>query len=191
MRISAGSAKGREISLKKPLLKRQDDGLRPTSAKVREAVFDILRDEIENSSFLDLYAGTGAVGIEALSRGAGKVTFVESDFSNFDMIKKLLAKFNLKDRADVIKADARVFLKKESEKRHSYGIIFLDPPYCSEELAKALLLIGQGDILEGNAAVIAEHSSKTQLPDMIGRLKLMKRYIYGDTALSRYKLEGQ
>lgn len=192
MRISAGSAKGRQIRLKKGLLKRtEEDDLRPTSSKVREAIFDILRDEINGAAFLDLYAGTGAVGIEALSRGAGRVTFVESDIRRAGMIKDLVAKFNFKDRADVVKADAVSFIRKGSEKGLRHNIIFLDPPYRSGELAKALPLLGEGGLLEENAVVMAEHSSVMQLPDVIGRLRLLKRYKYGDTALSRYSLEEQ
>lgn len=190
MRIISGVAKGRRVGFRKAFLKQGEaDELRPTSSKVREAVFDIIRDDLPGSEFLDLYAGTGGVGIEALSRGAGRVTFVESNGLRVKMINDLITRFNFKGRAVVVKGDAGGFLKKEVEKKHKYDIIFLDPPYHSDELTTMLQVIGEGGALEEDGTVIAEHFSKTVLPDIAGRLKLVKEYRYGDTALARYRLE--
>ena len=190
MRVISGVVKGRRLGFRKAFLKQGEPGeLRPTSSKVREAVFDIIRDELPGAKFLDLYAGTGGVGIEALSRGAGRVTFVESNGLRVKMINDLITRFNFKGRSAVIKGDAIGFLKRELEKRHKYDIIFLDPPYHSDELMTILQIIGQGGVLEEDATVIAEHFSKTVLPDVTGRLKLVKEYRYGDTALTRYRLE--
>lgn len=190
MRIISGVAKGRRVGFRKAFLRQGEaDELRPTSSKVREAVFDIIRDELPGAEFLDLYAGTGGVGIEALSRGAGKVTFVESNGLRVKMINDLIMRFNFKGRSVVIMGDTGDFLKKELKKRHKYDIIFLDPPYHSDELMTILQVIGQGGLLEKDGTVIAEHFSKTVLPDVAGRLKLVKKYRYGDTALTRYGLE--
>lgn len=190
MRIISGVAKGRRVGFRKAFLRQGEaDELRPTSSKVREAVFDIIRDELPGAEFLDLYAGTGGVGIEALSRGAGKVTFVESNDLRVKMINDLIMRFNFKGRSVVIMGDTGDFLKKELKKRHKYDIIFLDPPYHSDELMMILQVIGQGGLLEKDGRVIAEHFSKTVLPDVAGRLKLVKKYRYGDTALTRYGLE--
>lgn len=190
MRIISGVAKGRRVGFRKAFLRQGEaDELRPTSSKVREAVFDIIRDELPGAEFLDLYAGTGGVGIEALSRGAGKVTFVESNGLRVKMINDLIMRFNFKGRSVVIMGDTGDFLKKELKKRHKYDIIFLDPPYHSDELMTILQVIGQGGLLEKDGRVIAEHFSKTVLPDVAGRLKLVKKYRYGDTALTRYGLE--
>lgn len=190
MRIISGVAKGRRVGFRKAFLRQGEaDELRPTSSKVREAVFDIIRDELPGAEFLDLYAGTGGVGIEALSRGAGKVTFVESNALRVKMINDLIMRFNFKGRSVVIMGDTGDFLKKELEKRHKYDIIFLDPPYHSGELMTTLQVIGQGGLLEEDGTVIAEHFSKTVLPDVTGMLKLVKKYRYGDTALTRYRLE--
>src|SRR5664279_11922 len=113
MRISGGSAKGRKIGSRKAFVaKNNSDELRPTAAKVRQAVFNILAGKIDGSRFLDLYAGTGAVGIEALSRGAGHVVFVENNPARIEIIETLVEKFGFIARASVVKAQAASFLKK-------------------------------------------------------------------------------
>src|SRR5208283_1104905 len=105
MRISGGTAKGRKVGIKKAFLRREDgDALRPTPAKVRAAVFNILSGRIEDSVFLDLYAGTGAVGIEALSRGAGRVVFVEEDRLRVNIIKEFVARFGFGEKTLVVRS---------------------------------------------------------------------------------------
>jgi 16S rRNA (guanine(966)-N(2))-methyltransferase RsmD len=190
MRISGGIAKGRRIGFRRVFSKRTEGAeLRPTSSKVREALFDIIRKELPESSFLDLYAGTGGVGIEALSRGAGNVVFVEYNALSARMIDYLLSEFGFKDRARVVKMNAYDFIIEEAGRGNRYDIIFVDPPYHSEEQMKILPVIGQGDILEKDGTVIAEHFSKIKLPDVVGKLRLLKSYKYGDTTLSFYKAE--
>jgi 16S rRNA (guanine(966)-N(2))-methyltransferase RsmD len=187
MRISGGSARGRKIGFRKAFrTSGKDDELRPTSAKVREALFDIIRRELPGAVFLDLYAGTGGVGIEALSRGASRAVMVESNKLRVRMISQLLSEFDFSASARVVNRRAYDFLEKE-EGRGQYDIIFLDPPYDSEELAKLLPLIGGGMIIREGGLVIAEHFLKTGLPDCTGRLSLLKRYKYGDTVLTVYR----
>jgi len=188
VRISGGSAKGRKIGLKKAFLKKgEGDELRPTSAKVREALFDIIRKELPGSVFLDLYAGTGGVGIEALSRGAAKVVMVETNTLRVRLIERLLSEFGFSGRARVVNVRACDFLDREGEKGQRYDIVFLDPPYGSADLTKILSLIGEGKIIREGGLVIAEHFSKTKLPEAAGRLAYVKDYKYGDTALTLYK----
>jgi 16S rRNA (guanine(966)-N(2))-methyltransferase RsmD len=185
MRISGGIAKGRKVGLRKAFVKKgEEDELRPTSAKVRQAIFNILGDRIIDAAFLDLYAGTGAVGIEALSRGAGKVFFVDDNSLRISIIKELIEKFGFKDRAEVVKDRASNFIKKSES---VFDIIFVDPPYASGELDMVLPLIDERSILGDNGVVIAEHSSKKKLLSEIGSLKLIKTYKYGDTSLTFYK----
>jgi len=188
MRISGGSAKGRRIGFRKAFRKKEEgDDLRPTSAKVREALFDIIRNELPGSLFLDLYAGTGGVGIEALSRRAAKAVMVEANKLRVRMIHQLLSEFNFTERARVVNLRAYDFAEREGEKGRQYDIIFLDPPYCSEELTKILPLIGHGKIIREGGLVIAEHFFKTKLPEAAGKLKFVKDYKYGDTVLTVYK----
>ncbi len=187
MRISAGTAKGRKISYKKASAVKGQDRLRPTSAKVREAIFDILGDKIIDSTFVDLYAGTGSVGIEALSRGAGHVTFVENNLLRIRLINQLIDEFGFHEKASVVKTEAYDFVEKQAKKDIAYDIIFLDPPYQLEELMKVLPLIGKTGILRPDGIVIAEHFSKRRLPEEIEGLSLIRTYRYGDTTLSLFR----
>jgi 16S rRNA (guanine966-N2)-methyltransferase len=193
VRISAGTAKGRRIGYRKAFRKKDGSAeLRPTSSKVREALFDIIRDRVPDAVFLDLYAGSGGVGLEALSRGASKVVFVESDRSRVTEIRQLLERFDFLDRGVVVNSDGCDFMRKEANRGHRYGIIFLDPPYVSDELMKVLPLVGEVGILDESGLVIAEHFFKTTLPEMVNKLRLIKSYKYGDTVLTVYgKVKAQ
>jgi 16S rRNA (guanine966-N2)-methyltransferase len=197
MRISGGIAKGRRVGPRKAFVKKSKAGeLRPTSAKVRQAIFNILGDKIIGASFLDLYAGTGAVGIEALSRGAKKTVFVDDNSLRVNIIKELIEKFGFKDRAVVIKDKTLNFLRKTE---FIFDIIFVDPPYASGEIDVVLPLIDDCNILRDNGIVIAEHSSKKTPPFTspldkggireVGSLRLIKTYRYGDTSLTLYRKE--
>src|SRR3989338_815380 len=134
MRISAGNLKGRKLSSAKALrLAKKRDELRPTSSKVKESIFNIVGEKIKGTEFVDLYSGTGAVGIEALSRGASAVSFVEAD----------------RKRAELI--------KKAAGDNSKFDIIFLDPPYHGGEFEAALSLLAEGTLLNDDGIIIAEH----------------------------------
>ena len=190
MRISGGTAKGRNIGVRKAFSQRpEEDELRPTSAKVREAFFDIVRNPLAGATLLDLYAGTGAIGIEALSRGASKVVFVETNSLRIEIIRYLLSELTFRENAELVRMKAYDFLRKRNPRSVKYDIIFLDPPYYSEELATVIPLIGEGDVLTDKGLVVAEHFHKTMLPVVSNRLRLARRYRYGDTVLSLYRQE--
>lgn len=188
MRISGGTAKGRRTAPKKFLtVTSAGKRLRPTSSKVREALFDIIRNRIAGANFVDLYAGTGAVGLEALSRGAQKAVFVEPDESRFRTIKHTVSEFGFEDRTRLIKGKADEFLKRAPSEHFRFDIMFLDPPYYSEEVEKVLPMIGESEMLSEKGIVIVEHFSKRKLPDISGKLKMEKSYKYGDTMLTLYR----
>ena len=190
IRISGGAAKGRKIGVKKAFTRKTgQDELRPTSSKVREALFDILRNELPGSSFLDLYAGTGGVGIEAMSRGAAGVVFVESNTIRADVIRQILGRLHFAERSKVIEEIALEFVRREGMREHRYDIVYLDPPYHSGELTKILPLLGEGKILKEGGVVVVEHFSKTSMPEGVKLLSLKKRYKYGDTSLTVYILK--
>ncbi|MBI5848312.1 MAG: 16S rRNA (guanine(966)-N(2))-methyltransferase RsmD [Nitrospirae bacterium] len=190
MRISAGEFKGRKIGSKKLFVKRAGkDDLRPTPAKVREAIFDILRNEVEGASWLDLYAGTGTVGIEALSRGAENAVFVESVRPRAKAISDLIDKLNLAARASVHCEEAEAFLRRASMTGETYDIIFADPPYASSEIEKILPLIDKYGMLDAQGLLLCEHGAKAIVPEAVGGLKLKKQYRYGDTRLALYRKE--
>jgi len=190
IRISGGVAKGRKIGVKKAFTKKTgEDERRPTSSKVREALFDILRNELPGSSFLDLYAGTGGVGIEAMSRGAAGAVFVESNTIRADVIRQILGRLHFTERSKVIEEIALEFVRREGMREHRYDIVYLDPPYHSGELTKILPLLGEGKILKEGGVVVVEHFSKTSMPEGVKLLSLKKRYKYGDTSLTVYILK--
>jgi len=192
LKIIGGNAKGRRIGLKKSFSKKDACPLRPTSAKVRKAIFDIIQDRICNASFLDLYAGSGAVGIEALSRGSSRVVFVDASPLRGRAIKEMLQDIGFGDRAQVFRGSAKSFIEKLSNMEEKYfDIIFADPPYGSQELDEIIPLLDKKDIISDNGILIVEHSSKRPaMPAMIGNLRLLKQYKYGDTKLSLYMKSG-
>ena len=190
MRISAGQLKGRKIAVKKSSVRGKGDDLRPTSSKVREALFDILRNDIRGSSFLDLYAGTGAVGIEALSRGASGAFFVESDREASKEISQYISKMGLDLTTEVFTETAERFLKRTRIAEMTFDIIFADPPYASDEIEKIFPLIGAADILQPGGCLIVEHPSKIKIGVSCGTLRHIKDYKYGDTMLTLYRKES-
>ena len=160
--------------------------LRPTSNKVREAFFNILRGEITNASFLDLYAGTGAVGISALKEGASGVVFVEPVRAYAREIEALVKKLDFTGKASVITKKAVPYIEWAETGGSSFDIIFLDPPYHSDEIIRVLTAIGKSSILGNDGILIAEHFVKISLPERFDRLIKIKDYYYGDTVLTFY-----
>ncbi len=128
MRISGGESKGRRIAPPR------HGGVRPTSDKVREALFSILGERVKGAVFLELFAGTGAVGIEAISRGAKRAVFVDSSAKSARLIRENLESLSYRERAAVVTKDAIVFLKKTARELGPYDIVFADPPYHTETL---------------------------------------------------------
>lgn len=188
MRISGGNAKGRRTATKRILIKTSTgERLRPTSSKVREALFDIIRQKIEGASFIDLYAGTGTVGLEALSRNAGKAVFVEPDQLRAKAIEKNISVLGFHEKASVVKSRAYEFLKRASDEKKSFDIFFVDPPYQSEEIEKVLPLIGEEGLLSEDGIVVVEHFFKRKMPEKAGSLKVERSYRYGDTMLTLYR----
>lgn len=175
MKIITGKFKGRSIEMPK--------GIRPTSDKVREALFEILKDKIGGSSFLDLYCGSGAIGIEALSRGAKSVTFIDNDFKCIKSLKKNLTALNI-SLVNIYSKDAIQSLKSIAR---DFDIIFLDPPYYKDIAKKTLIALSDCDILARNALVIIEAHKKDILPEEAGTLKKIRTCKYGDTKLEFYK----
>jgi 16S rRNA (guanine(966)-N(2))-methyltransferase RsmD len=188
LRISSGQLKGRRIASRKAFsFKHANDELRPTSAKVREALFNILQNEISDAVFLDLYAGTGAVGLEALSRGAGQVIFVETSQVRVKAMKDFVREIHAGERAAVYREKAEYFLNRASSSGAQVDIIFADPPYRSEEYRKLFRMLAELEVLKEGGFFILEHASKMELPLQVDPLRLVKQYTYGDTKLSLYR----
>jgi 16S rRNA (guanine966-N2)-methyltransferase len=181
--------KGRKVAAGK-VLKQIDRGeIRPTSAKVREALFDILRNDVAAASFLDLYAGTGAVGFEALSRGASRVGFVETVRTVAQEIRSHIEKMGLGGRATVYAEEAGRYLRRTGDAGPVFDIIFADPPYASEEIDAILELLDAGGVLKDGGCLVVEAPSNRTLPEGLRSLRLIKKYRYGDTSLYLYRKE--
>lgn len=188
MRISAGVLKGRKITAGKISRRREGrEGFRPTSAKVREALFNILRHDIEGAAFLDLYAGSGAVGFEALSRGVARCCLVEDNPRRFMEIVSSVERMGLGKKAFVFREKASAFLRRASGSGMTFGIIFADPPYASEEIEGIFSVLDDGSALQPDGILMVEHSSKKVLADTGRSLRLVRNYKYGDTTLTLFR----
>ncbi|MDP1769454.1 MAG: 16S rRNA (guanine(966)-N(2))-methyltransferase RsmD [Nitrospirota bacterium] len=180
MRIIAGTHRGRRLSGP------AGTALRPTSDKVRGALFSILGAQVLGCRFLDLYAGTGAVGIEALSRGAAAVTFVESDPKAVQLLRKNLQACQLLDRAHVCVERTATFLERKDWWQGPYDVLFADPPYAAHDEFEVLTHVWKPGLLSEESTMMIEHESRTPLSASIDHAELVRRYVYGDTALYLY-----
>jgi 16S rRNA (guanine966-N2)-methyltransferase len=179
MKIIAGEYKGRIIDM--------PAGIRPTSSKVREALFEILKSRIKGAKFLDLYCGSGAMGIEALSRGAEKTVFVDNNHSCISILKRNLSKLGASQSSyDIYNKDCIDAFRRGGTLCRPYNlfdIIFLDPPYYKDLAKNTLIGLSDYDILTPNALVIAEVFKKEGLPEELGFFRKIRSYKYGDTLL--------
>ncbi len=181
MRVIAGVHRGRR------LCGPRTSALRPTSDRVREALFSILGNRLPHSRFLDLYAGTGAVGIEAVSRGADYVSSVESNRDALKLLKQNVDLCKIGDGLAVRSQTVQEFLNHPDQWNGPYDIVFTDPPYAEASELSSLLVGPKTDgLFASDAWLVVEHASKTDLPMLLGCTKFVRRYRYGDTALSLY-----
>ncbi|MCL6584234.1 MAG: 16S rRNA (guanine(966)-N(2))-methyltransferase RsmD [bacterium] len=184
MRVIAGSAKGRKL---KSSLKY---ALRPTSDRVREALFDILGLRVQKVHFLDLFAGTGSVGIEALSRGAKQATFVEKKASYAELIRRNVELCGFTNFEIIVYDVLRAIVSLHNRQR-KFGLIFIDPPYRSDLALKTLQALDATDLLDQEHSIIVEHSIKNPLPARIGNLIVERVSEFGDTLLTFYRREEE
>lgn len=184
MRIIAGTFRSRHLKSLKKL------AIRPTSDMLRETLFNVLGPRVEGSRFLDLFAGSGAVGIEAVSRGAEMVVLVEKHNTAARLIDENLALLEIEEGVRVVTADVLVAIGKlETERCDAFDFVFFDPPYASEQDYLATLralekspLVGEGTVL------IAEHHKSFSPPGSVGRLHQYRNLRQGDAALSFFSL---
>ncbi len=172
--------------MKNNALIKKHKSLRPTTGKVREAIFNILRSSTKNARFLDLYAGTGAVGINALKEGASEAVFVEKNRECINKMDKHIKKLGFSEKTNIVNRNVLSFIDQAEMNNRTFDIIFLDPPYHEDEILHALSAIDRSTILGDNGIVIAEHFTKRQLPDKFDNLCKSRDYVYGDTVLSFY-----
>jgi 16S rRNA (guanine966-N2)-methyltransferase len=184
MRIIAGAFRSRQLKSLKGL------ALRPTSDMLRETLFNILGPRVEGTRFLDLFAGTGAVGIEAISRGAVLAVFVENHRAAARLIRENLASLGITSQARIIASDAIAAIAKlEKEPPAPFDFIFLDPPYAQEKEYDGTLRALEKSSLAGESTIlVAEHRKSFELPPIFGRFERFRILRQGDASLSFYKL---
>ncbi len=178
MRVITGEAKGR------PLETLEGADTRPTVARVKEGIFSAIAFEIEGRRVLDLFAGSGQMGIEALSRGARSCLFVDRNQKAAAVIGRNLAATKLANRATVICGDALSTLARQTD---PFDLVFLDPPYAAELLLPCLEHVS--DKVASGGAVLCESDRDTPLPDTVGALQLQREYRYGRVVVRLYRKE--
>ncbi|MDR1474814.1 MAG: 16S rRNA (guanine(966)-N(2))-methyltransferase RsmD [Endomicrobium sp.] len=185
LKVIAGTARGRLLKT----LPQDDLSVRPMLGRMKKSVFDIIQFKVPDSNFIDLFAGVGSVGIEALSRGAKKVTFAELSNISLSLIKYNVNMLNFNDRAKVVKCDV---IKDFEILQDKYDIVFMGPPY-KDGYKKALALtyyvlkkVVKYDILKDDAVLIAQRHIKEPVGNIVG-LECFRVEKYGDTVISFYK----
>ncbi len=184
MRVISGTARGRR------LVSFRGDTIRPTADKVKGSIFNIIASNFgpfENMEVLDLFSGTGNLGIEALSRGADKAVFVDENRGSINILKENIGICGLAERSEIIQATVESGIKILSKRGTRFNLVFLDPPYGKGLVEKTMEEIVSRDILEDGAVVIAEHSLREQPLIEYDGLTLTDRRKYGDTEISFYR----
>ena len=178
MRVITGSARGRRL--------KELEGMetRPTTDRVKEGMFNVLQFDIEGRRVLDLFAGTGQLGIECLSRGAVSAVFVDRRADAVKLIRENLKITELSDRARVVSGDSMEYLKSLREK---FDVILLDPPYEAGLLEPAIAHIAKFDILEPHGIIVAEHPAGKVLPALSAPYRLHRTYRYGKIGMTLYR----
>lgn len=176
MRVISGSAKLRRLEP----VKGQD--IRPTSDRVKEAIFTIIQFDIEGKNVLDLFAGTGQLGIEALSRGAQGAVFLDNSPTAIETVRKNLLNTGFYTKAKVYKMSYDAYLRTSSER---FDIAFLDPPYNKNLLPPALYAVA--DRMNPGSLIVCEHSDKDVLPPSVGNFETLRTYRYGTVRVTLYR----
>lgn len=180
MRIISGEFRGFKLDTPK------GDAIRPTTDRIKEDVFNIISPYIEDSLFLDLFSGTGAIGIEAISRGCAKAVLVDHDKTSIALIKKNASKIKSR-KIEIICSNAEKFLLSTQDK---YDIIFMDPPYRYENIGKLIDIIEKRDIINNNGIMIIEQGGDSEIEEKIGYFILYKTKKYASTKMYYFKHDG-
>lgn len=178
MRVITGQARGRR------LISPEGYDVRPTTDKVKESLFNIIQFRLAGANVLDLFAGSGQLGIEALSRGAERAVFVDSSRKSLDVVKKNIELCRFTPQAQTYLLDATAFLRTTNER---FDIVILDPPYHKELCISALELLG--DAVNEDAVVICETQSDEELPESIGDFVIDRVYPYSSIKLTVYRVD--
>ena len=183
MKVISGNLKGRKLTVPR------GHKVRPTGARVKEALFSILAEGVIGADVLDLFSGTGNIGVEALSRGANSSLFIENDPKTLLILEKNLRELSLINRSKVIKLDVPRGLKLLHKGGAKFDIIFIDPPYIYPKIWDIFSAVSKYDILKEGGIVVWEHDSKKIPKLQYGTLKMIETKKYGDTAITFFTKE--
>ncbi|WP_379152874.1 16S rRNA (guanine(966)-N(2))-methyltransferase RsmD [Paenibacillus sp. sgz5001063] len=183
MRVVSGSAKGR------PLKSVPGSGTRPTTDKVKEAMFSMIGPYFEGGAALDLFAGTGGLGIEALSRGMDQAVFVDMEQKSIDTVRANLKAAKVEEQAEVYRNEAGRALSALEKRGRSFDLVFLDPPYRLKHGDELMLAMVQKRLLRPDAVIVLEHESGYEYPEDIPGFQRIRQAVYGETTVSIYKYE--
>ena len=178
MRIISGVLKGRRLTTPK------GQGVRPTSDRVKESIFNILGGEVEDKIVLDLFAGTGNLGIEALSRGARKALFVENGRQALKLIQRNLAQCGMEGRSEILAKDVNRAIGILKEKGDLFDLILLDPPYGKGWVGRTLMKLQSERVYHENSILVIQHDRREPLLDISNRWTLLRERKIGDTVVS-------
>jgi len=181
VRVISGSARGTKL--------KTTDGLntRPTTDRIKEAMFNLIQSYIYDKKVLDLFSGSGGLGIETLSRGASSAVFVEKDRQTIKIIEENLTKTRMLDRSTIMNCDVQDSLRRLSQKKERFDLIILDPPYCKNFIIPVLKSVFEGNLLEEEGIIVIEHEKSDILEENIFGFERIKCKNYGITSISIYK----
>jgi 16S rRNA (guanine966-N2)-methyltransferase len=185
-RVIAGSAAGLRLVAPGP-------ATRPLADRVKQTLFAILEPDLPGAAVLDLFAGSGAAGIEALSRGAARAVFVDRDAGAIRTIRANLERTGLTERAEARAGDALAYLRADAGRAGPFDLVVVDPPYRDVALLRSTLdALGARDgPLAGDARVVAKHFWREALPEIVGLLRSERSRRFGETALTFYRAQGE
>jgi len=181
VRIIAGTLKGQQ------LVTPRGHRTRPTADQVRIALMDTLMPHLPGARVLDLFAGAGGVGLEALSRGAGRAVFVESDAAAFEALRRNIAALRLQAQTRIVRGDAVRALGMLAAQEERFDLVFLDPPYGVGLVEKTLARLGEGPLMAPAGIVVAQHFTKQPPPDAVGVLGAFRARRFGETTLTFFR----
>ena len=185
LRVISGKARG----LKLDTPKNQD--VRPTTDRVKESLFNVINSYIMDSNILDLFAGTGSLGIECLSRGAKNCVFVDKSKDSINIVRSNVKKARVENESTILNVDFKDAVKRLSTQNQKFDVIFMDPPYYENMFIECLKSIDKFNLLDEDGIIVVEHDTKDLFEDSIGRLNKSREKKYGNTTLTFYKLEEQ
>ncbi|MGL4336808.1 MAG: 16S rRNA (guanine(966)-N(2))-methyltransferase RsmD [Turicibacter sp.] len=181
MRVVAGTLKGRSIKAVKGV------NTRPTTDKVKESIFNIIGPYFDGGVALDLFGGSGNLGIESISRGIDKVIFVDKDFTAYQTIKQNLQDLKIEKQAEVYKNDSYKALSAVAKRQLSFDLILLDPPYKGQKINEIIEFIHENHLLSETGIIMAEYLTEDKLHEQVGDIVQVKRVEYGITAISVFE----